>query len=542
MRLRTLLLTSASLVALAAPKKADACGGLFCGITPVVQAEEAIIFDVDPPANEVTAIINVVYQGNASEFVWVLPLQTAPESIEIGSQQAFLTLQTLTTPSFQITEFEDVGMCTDFPFLRGVAEDADLAGGLPPAAPQNGEVTVVSRENVGPYDTVVLEGEPAAVRQWLLDNQFQVTDEMMDLVTPYIAKGDTLLALKLLNDKDVGEIRPIEVKMTADLSSQALEACIPIRMTAMAANTDMPITGYFFTNSGRAYPKNFYHVIPNLLKIDWLSFGSNYRQVIGDAVDEADAGHAFVTEFSGRTTFLKDQVFQPGSFDEAALRSHTDLGQFLQALIQANLLQRAGMRAILEGHFQAVKDCPSCSADSFNGQIIDANPVVDDIESQLIAPDQRAQAIMDNRTWVTRLFTMLDPDEMTLDPIFDYNAGLEEISNVHTAKMIRYCGVGGAPGSAGIVVVLDDGRRIYFDGMGQPNQALIDAMPAAERIEQLDQGIVVADNRTRINDLLDDHNSENGAGCGCSSKAKTGGAGFAGLLLLAGLAALRRRK
>lgn len=543
-------LTSASLLSfgLATPNTAEACGGLFCGGTPVLQAEEGIIFDVDMPNNSVTAVINIVYQGSAEEFVWVLPLQTAPESIGTGSQQAFLTLQQLTTPQFRITEFENVGMCTDFPIdaLAGTAEDSGVNRGQN-APPSDPGVSVVSRQNVGPYDTVVLDGtNPDAVKQWLLDNGFLVTDEMMEMVTPYIAKGDTLLALKLLNDRDVGEIKPIEVKMTADFAEQEIEACIPIRMTAMAANTDMPITAYVFTDEGRAIPQNFYHVVPNLLKIDWLNFGSNYRQLIADAVDEADAGHAFVTEYAGSPDFLEDTVYQQGMFDFDRLRAQTDLADFLQELSNQGLLRRAGMQQLLSARFESVAQCPQCRPDDFRGEQIDANAAVDEILTELIEPDQRAQDLFNRRQHFTRLFTMLDPEEMTVDPVFAYDPALEDVSNIHNAKMIRYCGVGGSPGSAGIVIVLEDGRRIYFDGNGEPNRSLLDAMPAAERVEQLHEGLVVQDNSARINELLDDHNEGGGTGCGCGSATEkaAGGAGAAfGLALLGlGLTLRRRRK
>jgi hypothetical protein len=509
-----------------------------------VQAEEAIIFDVDPPNNTVTAVINIVYQGSAEEFVWVLPLQTAPESIDTGSQQAFFSLQLATTPQYRINEFEDVGMCTDFnQFARGGAEDA-LADGAPSqnAPPADPGVTVISREEVGPYDTVVLEGDPIAVRNWLVDNGFFVTDAMMDMVIPYLAQGDTLLALKLLNDRDVGEIRPIEVKMHTDISEKALEACVPIRLTAIAANTDMPITTYVFSDVGRAIPQNFYHAIINPLKIDWLNFGSNYRQVVADAVDEADAGHAFVTEFAGSPSILKDQVYVDGQFNLERLRGITDLSEFLNELINQNLLRRPGVRPILEKYFQPVKDCPSCSPFDFTGQTIDPVPAVDDIEHDVINPDKRAQEIFDRRANFTRLLTILDPEEMTVDPIFSYRQDLADVSNIHNAKMIRYCGIGGMPGSAGIVIVLEDGRRIYFDGTGQPDVDLINTMPAAERIEQLAQDLVVTDNSQRINDLLDSHNERNGSGCGCGSATEktTAVGGLAGIALL-GIALTIRR-
>ncbi len=546
-RTSALALTSSALVlgaGLHVPGSAEACGGFFCDTVPVVQAEEAIIFDVDLPNNTVTAIINIVYQGSADEFVWVLPLQTAPETISTGSQQAFTTLQQTTTPRFQFTEVEDVGACSEPDEFLAFASNSDTAGGR--GAPESAEdpgVQVISRKEVGPYATVVLEGTPEGVRTWLVNNGFLVTDAMMQLVTPYLAKGDTLLALKLLSDRDVGEIRPIEVTMSANASEKTLEACVPIRLTAIAANTDMPITTYVFTDAGRAIPQNFFHAVPNLLKIDWLNRGSNYRQLIADAVDEADGGHAFVTEYAGSPSFLAGTIYTEGQFDFARLRAQTDLGRLLDELARQGLRFRSEVQTILQNRFEAVADCPNCNSTQFLGKTIDPNPALDEIEADVVEPDRRAQAIFDRRAHFTRLLTMLDPEEMTVDPVFTYDATLPEVSNQHDAKLIRYCGMGGTPGSAGLAVELKDGRRVYFDGSGQPNREFIDAMPNALRIEQLAEGILVKDNSGAIGDLLDGHNDRNGAGCDCGSapaKRSTAG-GLFGVALLGLVLLLRRR-
>src|SRR5687768_2685703 len=107
------------------PKPADACGGLFCDNVPVVQVGEAVIFTVDKPNNTVQATINITYQGAAQDFAWVLPLQTAPEKVDVGSAQAFQILQRMTIPQFRITEVTQVGICGPDPaFSRGVNDSA----------------------------------------------------------------------------------------------------------------------------------------------------------------------------------------------------------------------------------------------------------------------------------------------------------------------------------------------------------------------------------------------------------------------------------
>ncbi len=495
--------------------RAEACGGLFCSLTPVNQAEEAIIFDVDQKNNTVTAIINIVYQGRAEDFAWVLPLQINPTDIRLGSTQAFSQIDRLTRPRFELSSFEQIGMCTEF--ARTFDEDASANSGG-----QGGGVQVLQEKEVGPYQTAVLQGSTIQeLRTWLESRDYQVTDEMMDAVVPYVEKGDVLIALRLKNDSDVGEIAPLEVEMTADPAEKTIEACIPIRLTAIAANSDMPITTYVLTDEGRAIPQNFYHVIPNVLKIDWLAGGSNYRQLISDAIDEADAGHAFVTEYAGPADILKEQVYVEGQLNLDELRKENDLGAFLRSLSEASLLFRPQMRGILERNFPSVADCPSCPTSSFNGTDINPGSVIDEIEARILEPDRRAQALMDRRGYLTRLLTLLDPEEMTVDPMFAYSTELPDVSNVHQAKLISHCGAGGFPGSDGYTIVLADGRRIEYGPNGRRDAPIIDSMPSATRIEQLSAKQLVVDNDRAIDGMLDDHNDTTRSGCGCSNGSRS---------------------
>ena len=86
---RRLALTGTALAVAAAfgagARPAHACGGLFCGgpppdpfaPLPVAQSGENIVFAVekDPTTGQgtVTAYIQILYSGTASDFSWVLP-------------------------------------------------------------------------------------------------------------------------------------------------------------------------------------------------------------------------------------------------------------------------------------------------------------------------------------------------------------------------------------------------------------------------------------------------------------------------------------
>src|SRR5262245_60890502 len=88
----------ATAVALGAtPTPAHACGGLFCSsANPVNQAAEQIIF-VNNPDGTVTAVIQILYQGPAHQFAWVLPVPGNP-TVGVSSDQAFDTLKQVTNP------------------------------------------------------------------------------------------------------------------------------------------------------------------------------------------------------------------------------------------------------------------------------------------------------------------------------------------------------------------------------------------------------------------------------------------------------------
>src|SRR5262245_55063626 len=217
------------LFALTLPDRAEACGGFFCSSVPVVQTGEQIVFRVDETAGTIDVIVNITYQGAASDFSWVLPLPSAPLSQQIGSPLGFAQLAARTAPQFRVN-FSDNGRC---PLLSGSADgSAAIDAGV-----SAGGVAVLSRDVVGPYESVVLQGsDPEELRRWLTDNGYRVTDAMMEAVVPYLATQHVLLALKLKKDHDTGDLQPIHLVL------RETAPCIPIRLTAIAAQADMGVT------------------------------------------------------------------------------------------------------------------------------------------------------------------------------------------------------------------------------------------------------------------------------------------------------------
>src|SRR6185503_9307112 len=115
--------------------------------------------------------------------------------------------------------------------------------------------------------------------------------------------------------EDIGNIQPITLTMTGE------EVCVPLRLTAIAALSNMGVTALVLSDEGRAIPKNYYHVPLNLARIDWLLFGYNYRQLVAEADDEA-GGNAFATEYAGSASIFKGAI-AGSSYDLARINAST---------------------------------------------------------------------------------------------------------------------------------------------------------------------------------------------------------------------------
>jgi hypothetical protein len=57
----------------------------------------------------------------------------------------------------------------------------------------------------------------------------------------------------------------------------------------------------------------------------------------------------------------------------------------------------------------------------------------------VVRPVMRGQDLLNARPYFTRLFSTMSADEMTLDPAFDLNPDLADVSNVHTAQVFIEC-------------------------------------------------------------------------------------------------------
>ncbi len=540
--MRSSLVVAAAIVTASLPDRADACGGFFCATVPIDQSGEQIIFTLK--GEDVEAHVQISYQGDAKSFSWVVPVEAQP-TLSIGSPQFFNALAFATQPRFRLE-------WTESPSCRSFGARSAFNAGPPEMAAEGGGgddkgVKVLSEEQVGPYDAAILQASSAdALVRWLDDSGYVLTPQGRDALTPYVAPEYYFVALKLKQDKGVGDLRPIVLKMKTG------RACIPIRLTAVAARPNMPITAYVFAEH-RAVPQNYRHVLINQTRIDWLRGGMNYNSVATDAVDEA-GGHAFLTEFARPTETIRNQLWQlrqGDGWDTAKLATITDPAAFVQEMLRQNFPRDSTIQSLLRKYIPMPKalvgqvteqqfynnlSAYKSYIDNDPGRApFDAKGFAAELEQTIVAPLRRANEIVARFPYLTRLYTTMSAEEMTVDPEFQFNPDVPEVSNVYRAKATPVCNVYD-PNDMKVRIELEDGR--YFFTSFQTGA--IDEGPAAERVETIGTSgppIVLKDNSGAIAEVL---KARGGGGVRSSGCAAASGAPMLAALL--GLMRLVRKR
>lgn len=548
-----------------APNDAHACGGFFCNNSqPVNQAAERIVFSHGSDGT-VTAVIQIQYQGPSEDFAWMLPVAGDPD-VQVSSDAAFMRLQNATNPQYQLTTTIE-GTCGGGGFRSGPtsaggggsdAASAAADGGTPP-------VTVVNQGAVGPYDYVVISVDPAAADPadvavtWLQDNGYDVSDFGREVLRPYLDGGMNLLSFRLSKGNDAGSIRPVMITFGSGLPS------IPIRPTAVAATDDMGVMVWVL-GAERAVPANYYSLELNEALINWLNPNSNYNDVVTRAANEA-GGQGFVTEMAGPASPLAETIFSSFERDNwAAVSGYDWTGEegrlLLDVLGQFGTLD--GIRDVLADtvplpagvSLDELLACVSCYYTGTEADIADFEPAafLESMRTQVIEPMARTRALFEARPYVTRLYTTMSADEMTMDPVFDFNGDLGDYSNVHDAERIIECSPSLDMSEAPWRVELPNGETVRGRGRTWPFDTADEDMPANARTVRVGTsgtGEVVTDNTDAISETLDAHNAtvatggteRDGGLCSASAVGTGSNAAALGLSLLALLGlALRRRR
>jgi len=497
MRTAPLLLTALAaglaLAAVAIPRDAHACGGTFCdsGPTsmPVDQSGENILFVMSEGFTEAHIQIQYIPEPGVEKFAWVIPLTDLPE-FEVGSEPLFDQVLASTVPSYGFQNvFTGEGCPDTFGGTGGFGSSggfSDESGSEPPGP------EIVLQEIVGAFEITVLSGGTAQeVFDWLEANDYAQDPAALPIFEEYLAEGYLFAAFKLDNDAEVEEIHPVVLRFPVE------EACVPLRLTRIAALDDMDIRSFFLADS-RVVPETYRHVLVNPLKLDWPNFGSNYKEVITLAVDAESAdGRAFVTEYAGPS----DIVPRGGIFSElwnsAPYRMADPLGAFALLRDQGLLdcyddfdgpVCNYGHPLLRNLMFQYLPvpegvgeiefyGCPECFEPQIDAAAWDGDAFADLLEERIILPGQHANMLLDSYPTLTRMYTTISPGEMTADPFFHENPDLPEV-NFTNEVATRNFGC-----ELGEVWVLPDGREVYVPDGIWPD--FVEEMPWEEEVQEI---------------------------------------------------------
>jgi MYXO-CTERM domain-containing protein len=560
-------------VTLAAPSDASACGGLFCsgsGSQQVNQAAERIIFKKHGDG-QVTAVVQILYDGPTDRFGWVLPVPSIPE-VGLSSDSAFTTLQNATNPTYTLntTVEGDCKQPIDLCFACGAADTAS-APQAEGAVNNAGGIEVLDEGSAGPYDYVVIQVDTQVddnvqnALDWLEENNYQATNAGPDLLGPYLDDGNHLLAIRLQKSSDSGAIRPIK------LTFEDTHPMVPIKLTAVAANEDMGVLAWVLGES-RAIPKNYKHLELNDAYINWFNPGPTYDDVISMAANEA-SGQGFVTEYAqptdrlGATIYTEMDALNWNDIAEANWEGR-EL-ELLDRLVNSYSGQPADFgpgQPAWDGYNEAIdqafanlsmsekdmiKQCGSCA---FDGEAtfpegLTSEDLITTFDDFVVGPMRETQELIDSSEYITRLYTTMSAEEMTLDPSFDFNPDLDDVSNVHTAERIIECHRSvtrsEAPWRAelpsGLVVRGEGGSTTWPFTPGDDTE--MPATISVQEVETSGPGQIVRDNIEDIRVVLDTHNAAIGTPGGCGCRTTRGSApGGSVLLLLVGMVGLGIRR
>lgn len=291
---------------LAAPA-AWACGGFFCdgGPQPPVQASERVVFT--QRGDEVTAHVQIQYQGDPDDFAWVIPVPAEPR-ITTASPRIFDELDALTAPLFEFRYRHRTDVVRD-DAEGGCGGTAAASGGLQDRSDTEANVRVLGMANVGPYATTTLTSDdPNALVNWLIDNGYRLPANAGAILAGYVDKRSYFVALRLRSSVFTGTLEPIA------FTYRGQEPCIPLRITALASTDVLDVTAFVIADA-RATSTNYSDAQPAYADVrpDPARVGgapTTYWLIAQSAVAAA-GGRAFVTEIATPVSRWDDAPVAP---------------------------------------------------------------------------------------------------------------------------------------------------------------------------------------------------------------------------------------
>ena len=144
---------------------------------------------------------------------------------------------------------------------------------------------------------------------------------------------------------------------------------------------------------------------------------------------------------------------------------------------------------------------PSILEDVLGSEVISAarTPIINELIDSIVLPLEATLEVFDGMPYMTRLFTTLSPEEMTVDPIFSFNPDLDDQQLDREATMTRSC----VSGETHWELTLGEGTgrdgELVIRGVGEPSfsgapEIAQSAVARSLRLGVSGDGEVVTDN------------------------------------------------
>lgn len=536
-----------TLCGLVPASRVDACGGFFCQAIPINQAGEQIIFRQD--GDMVTAVVLIQYAGDASDFSWVVPVPGIPE-LSTGSDLVFAPLELATRPQFTL-DITGEACADDTPpvFFGGGATDSVTN------SPEDDGVEILQSLAVGPFDVqIVSSNDPDALSAWLEDNDYDLTERGRDLIAPYVEDGLNFVALRLQQDRGTGDIQPLIMRYT---SSQPM---IPIRLTAVAAQADMGVIAWLLGES-RAVPLNYLHVTPNYTTLNWYagttSAYASYQGLITAAMNEA-GGQGFATDYAGRDldvvsalpnteTFTEEIVRLSAIASDAEMIAATATGFVFPQDKVLEMLRRAV--PLPQGQDEFIYQVPELLLEVVGAEALATgrSSLLNELNVNIVVPLTETLGVFEGDPYVTRLYTTLSADEMTLDPTFSFNADLADQSIDRRASLALSCDLFNTRWTLTLGSGTDRDGEVVINGLGSPPGFVTpvidqDALWRTETIATSGPPTLVAQKQFDVAQVIGDDANTGLPLCGNGIALCGAGTGASMMFMAFGLRLMRRRR
>lgn len=332
-RLLTTLLAGAVVLAqlllgAANPAGACACGGF---IDPADQRSGANVLQETAVLSlrdgVQTVVMGLALDAERTGSALLMPTPSVPE-VSAAQSGTLREMALATAPREQI-EYDYWG---SNPFLAGSGEESG-------AAPTGGATaTVHEQSRIGNYEVAVLGGDADAVRTWLTDNGYALSEELSVLIDPYAEESWAFTAVKYAADAVLsGDIEPLRF----DFETEQL--IYPMRFSQAA---ESPQTVHLFvlgetpmrrSDASAAQQEVSRPWIGDPTRHGWTWSDATLRELVGeDLQPDPETGElplelGVVTEFeiyrSSPETFTTDLTFaaDPEAEDFIPTETRTEL-------------------------------------------------------------------------------------------------------------------------------------------------------------------------------------------------------------------------